>query len=441
MSIDLYKSTGRNVNNSNHSPLIDDSDNFGNSAVSMANTISTLSPARSANGGVADILKSCFVGILDFFQSCLSCFGLFSNRAASNKTPEEIKDIETQWRLKNQMERAQKQMEKEENDPCKQKFTFVQEENIPGLSDGLFEEGKIGGLSYGAFWAQGGRKNMEDTHLAIEFDLAIGPKIHPTGASIGGRKLLGRKTYPIKLFGIFDGHRGGKASQYLHDHLQKVLSKTLVEFNPNGLTDAGIFAALKLTFVILDRDFRNANHPDRKTKKHGSTATVAMILDEKLWTANVGDSRTVLDNAGAAIQLSEDAKPNDPYYKRNIEKRGGQVYQAPHNVPRLVNVPIDQEFTKSKGGLSIARAIGGHHLGHALNPRPKITVKPLSEIQAGSHLILCCDGIYDVATTKQIVKNVHDNPSLIPRKHAKNIVYSAYHSGSRDNLSAMVVSL
>ncbi|OGN58689.1 MAG: hypothetical protein A3C42_01330 [Chlamydiae bacterium RIFCSPHIGHO2_02_FULL_45_9] len=53
----------------------------------------------------------------------------------------------------------------------------------------------------------------------------------------------------------------------------------------------------------------------------GTTATVAMILDGKLWTANVGDSRTILDNG---IQLSEDAKPTDTHYRKGIENQDKQ---------------------------------------------------------------------------------------------------------------------
>ena len=44
-----------------------------------------------------------------------------------------------------------------------------------------------------------------------------------------------------------------------------------------------------------------------------------MILDGNLWTANVGDSRTVLDNDGIAVQLTEDAKPEEPRYTKRLK--------------------------------------------------------------------------------------------------------------------------
>jgi serine/threonine protein phosphatase PrpC len=250
---------------------------------------------------------------------------------------------------------------------------------------------------------------MEDEHLATSFNLTI-----------AGRN------YPIQLFGIFDGHSGREAAQYVRDHLKVKLQEALIEFNAQGLSDAGIWKALKMTSVRLNRDFKN-DHRDPHSHP-GTTATIALILDQKLWTANVGDARTVLDNDGTSVRLTEDAKPSDPRYRRGIEKRGGRVEEV-RGVPRI------------NGRLAVARAIGDHHLNGAVSARPKVTVKPLSEIRPGSHLILCCDGVYDVASTRDVVRAAHENRALSAGELARNIVYSAYQSGSEDNLSAMVIKL
>ena len=66
---------------------------------------------------------------------------------------------------------------------------------------------------------------------------------------------------------------------------------------------------------------------------------------------------------------------------------------------------------------------------------------PLKAIPKDSHLVLCCDGIWDVGSTAQVVSAVHANRKESPSTLAKNIVYSALRAGSTDNLSAMVVKL
>jgi serine/threonine protein phosphatase PrpC len=93
------------------------------------------------------------------------------------------------------------------------------------------------------------------------------------------------------------------------------------------------------------------------------------------------------------------------------------------------------------GQLALARAIGDRALGDAISARPKITVYPLNKIPKGTHLVLACDGIYDVASTKQVAAAVQTNNQLPAVDLAKNIVYSAYKAFSEDNLSAIVVKL
>jgi len=161
----------------------------------------------------------------------------------------------------------------------------------------------------------------------------------------------------------------------------------------------------------------------------GTTATVAILLDGNLWTANVGDSRTILQDASqGTMQLSEDAKPSDPQYLKGIKKRGGEVFSQRIN-----------------GILAVGRALGDGNVGPGVSARPKITKIDLSEIRSGSYLILACDGIYDVASTRQIGGFVHKCTQRIWESSslslARDLVFSAYRAGSQDNLSALVVRI
>ncbi len=268
-------------------------------------------------------------------------------------------------------------------------------------------EGKqVGGFDVGICHYIGRRPTMEDEHIATSFEVNIGGRVHS-----------------VRLFGVFDGHNGPQASQYLRDNLQRKLTQTLLRMNPEGLTDVGIWNALKLTLVELSFDFLNEKR--EIARKQGSTATVAMILDGKLWTANVGDSRIILENGRVPIQLTEDQKPDIPRFLKGIEKRGG--FMEFYGVPRL------------NGQLAVARAIGDYFLGDAISSRCKITMMPLHQIQPGAQLFLGCDGIWDVASTKQIARALFAHGDEPPKALAENFVYSSYHMGSNDNLSAMIV--
>jgi serine/threonine protein phosphatase PrpC len=288
--------------------------------------------------------------------------------------------------------------------------------------NGHVQEETVGNLPVGICHAQGRRRSMEDEHIDVQFNVRIG-----------------NTEYPIQLFGVFDGHSapglcdepGGRAiSQFLRDRLQGKIQETMSEFNPNGLSDEGILSALKMACIRINCELQT-ERGGALAWEQGSTATFAMILDGNLWTANVGDSRTVLDNNGTAVQLTEDAKPEAPRFKKKIEKRGGCVFR------RL----DDNQEMRVNGFLSIGAAFGDFCLNGAITASPKVTKKPLSEIQPNSHLILCCDGVFDVARTEDVVRAAHDNQNLTAGDLAKNIVYSAFSSGSDDNISVLVVKI
>lgn len=304
-------------------------------------------------------------------------------------------------RLQRQAERAKQQMEVEPVKPFQYQAAHSNSSRVHNVT--------VGGLLAGIYHARGRRPTMEDEHLATSFQIVLSGKI-----------------YPIQLFGIFDGHGGPQAAEFVRDHLERHLKAALIKYNLSQPTIEGVWKALRMTGVCLNRDFKNQKGAVAATQ--GATATIAMIFNDHLWAANIGDARTVLDNHGIAVQLTEDAKPGDPRYKRGIEKRGGTVVNV-DGIPRVNKV------------LAVARAIGDHELQGAISARPKMTVTPLSAIRPNSHLILCCDGIYDVARTVDVVKAVHEHRHDSPGVLAKNIVHSAYLAGSQDNLSALVVKI
>lgn len=322
------------------------------------------------------------------FQSIQNCFGW-------NTAPKDMRSYQIIQgtgqiadKLQNQFDRAQKQAALEPD----KSFQYI---SSPADFRGKAETEKVAGYEAGVCHFIGKRSTMEDQHLTCSFDL-----------------IAGGKAYPIQLFGVFDGHGGGEAALFVKRNLERKLHETLKEFCQGGLTDEAIWNGLKITCVGLKDEFG--------MRESGTTATFAMILDGKLWTANVGDSRTILDNG---IQLSEDAKPSDPHYRQGIENRGGIVF-----------------FNRVNGNLAVARSIGDYYVG-AVSARPKITVYPLSLLPKGSHLILACDGIYDVSSTRQIAAAVREHANLSAAQLAQNIVYSAYEAKSGDNLSALIVKL
>jgi len=60
----------------------------------------------------------------------------------------------------------------------------------------------------------------------------------------------------------------------------------------------------------------------------GSTAVTAILINgQRLWIANVGDSRAVLSRQGQAVQMTTDHEPNTE--RGIIENKGGFVSNMP----------------------------------------------------------------------------------------------------------------
>lgn len=253
---------------------------------------------------------------------------------------------------------------------------------------------------------QGSREYMEDEVLTTS--------IHIT---VQGKEI------EIPLFGVFDGHGGITVARYLKDNLPRILTDTIHTVCRDGLTQHNIWNALKIVFV-------QANAESAQKDYSGSTAIISIVVDGKLWTANLGDSRAILNNGW---QLSTDAKPSDPNFAKGIKKRGGT----------LVNT---SEGMRIKGGfdgnrrLAPARAINPYFPG--VCTRSKVTC---CAIPKNAVLFLGSDGIFDIASTKEVVKYMQTYFATPMEDLAKALVDTCYNKTPKtsrvDNLTGIFVRL
>lgn len=146
-------------------------------------------------------------------------------------------------------------------------------------------------LRYNICTSQGKREYMEDACVA----LSLGPEIH--------------------LFAVFDGHGGDHTSKTLV-RMFPVFLKWCLEEN-NG----------ELTAFVLEDMFHKIDYQlysIRKPNDSGSTVSGVIILKNKIFTFNLGDSRVyLLDQFSIPIFQSKDHKPISEL--RRIENARGFV--------------------------------------------------------------------------------------------------------------------
>ncbi|XP_027361921.1 probable protein phosphatase 2C 76 isoform X2 [Abrus precatorius] len=216
----------------------------------------------------------------------------------------------------------------------------------------------------------------------------------------------------VSLFGIFDGHGGSRAAEYLKEHLFDNLLK-----HPKFLKDTK--SAISETYQQTDADF--LDYEKDTFRDDGSTASTAVLVDNHLYVANVGDSRTIISKAGKAIALSEDHKPNRSDERKRIENAGGVVMWA---------------GTWRVGGvLAMSRAFGNRMLKPFVVAEPEIQDQEIDE--ETELLVLASDGLWDVVPNDDAVSLVRTEEEA--ETAARKLTEAAFTRGSADNITCIVV--
>ncbi|KAG2333047.1 hypothetical protein Bca52824_004227, partial [Brassica carinata] len=216
----------------------------------------------------------------------------------------------------------------------------------------------------------------------------------------------------VCMFGIFDGHGGSRAAEYLKKHLFSNLMT-----HPQFLTDTKL--ALSETYKQTDVAFLESEKDTYRDD--GSTASAAVLVGKHLYVANVGDSRTIVSKAGKAIALSDDHKPNRSDERKRIESAGGVIMWA---------------GTWRVGGvLAMSRAFGNRMLKQFVVAEPEI--QDLEIDHEAEFLVLASDGLWDVVPNEDAVSlaQIEEEPVAAARK----LTDTAFTRGSADNITCIVV--
>ena len=254
-------------------------------------------------------------------------------------------------------------------------------------------------------------------------DIGKRPSFEDTFQIINSLKVNTKLSKQCSYFAIFDGHSGKQVSKFAELHLHKYIESELsghVQINLKIMTTVFTTAIQKMDSVIFN-----------KKMPSGTTANMCIIYGNELYTANVGDSRSVLCRNGRPIALSFDHKPNLKNEQSRIEKNGGFV----HN-------------NRVNGRLAISRAIGDNSfknnnptLSHVIST-PDITYNKLTT--EDEFIVMACDGLWDVMSNKNAVDYIKSrlDKNTDIQTISKEIVYYAINElGSTDNVTCLIIKI
>ena len=283
------------------------------------------------------------------------------------------------------------------------------------------------------------------------------------------------KSWPkISYFAIFDGHGGEECSEFLKNNYLNYLIE-----NKNFPFDIKI--SMIETCQKIEEDFFKQKCSDNleESDKSGSCALIAVIFDNKIYIANIGDSRAIMSmNGGVKIkQLTTDHKPeNIKEYERAI-KNGSKIYlddndEVDRDISKLnfvkdkadleKKIEIKQKNTEEKifrvypSDLAVMRTIGdikakkkefGALPGTVINT-PDIFVYDLNG--SVDFIVMGCDGIFDDLSNQEIInaawlvfknrgKEKNYDMNELTKEACDIVMKFALEKQTSDNLSCIII--
>lgn len=253
---------------------------------------------------------------------------------------------------------------------------------------------------------------------------------------------LSGRTHRIGAVAVFDGHGGSSAS----DIASKIfLDRFMLNINNSIEQSSDLKEILKSSLVKTINDIE-AEFSQVALEYHlisGTTAVVALIYDNHVLVANVGDSKAFLCSRSkissegtaslgglVALELTSDHNAYRLEEKVRVQASGGVFRFTPGYVPVL------------KGFFPLTRVIGNLPFKkYGVIADPELTDWP-ALTPKDEFLVVASSGIFEMLTTQAVcdfldgVKDRSD-PSLL----ADQLVSKAYFKGSTDNLSVVLVPL
>ena len=213
----------------------------------------------------------------------------------------------------------------------------------------------------------------------------------------------------------------------------------------------------------------------------GSCALVAVIFDNKLYIANIGDSRAIMsiNNGNKIRQLTVDHKPDNLIEFERALKNGSKIYLDDNDDPdrditklefikdknelkkkleEKLGSDEDKVFRVYPSDLAVMRTVGdikAKKKEFGGNPGTIINVPDIFIYDINSNddfIVMGCDGIFDDLSNKEIVdaawmvfkhrgKNKNYDIHELSMEACDLIIKYAMEKQSTDNLSCIVIGL
>ncbi len=217
----------------------------------------------------------------------------------------------------------------------------------------------------------------------------------------------------VGLYAVADGMGGASAGEIA----SKLATDTLAREITQNLIVPRVTAAGEINYAaVLQAAVEQANREVHQARAHaqsdmGSTLVAALVIGTQAHIANVGDSRAYLITPDAITRITKDHS----FVQVLVER--GHITEADARTHPQRNL--------------ILRNVG---------EKPEIVVDLFTlALEAGQHLLLCCDGLWEMVPDETIAALVRQH--ALPQAACRALIQAANANGGNDNITCVLVRI
>lgn len=254
----------------------------------------------------------------------------------------------------------------------------------------------------------------------VEMVSSIGTREYMEDVIFCPKELINKRFYAAF---VFDGHNGGRASQYLKVWFGKLLPQFLL----NDLDASSLPNTITTIISKLGSEFK------RQKKIDGSTITGVIIdtIENAIHVVNIGDSVTMLYGIqGKVIFVTRRDSTDNPQERQRLLDLGLDVEKDPNSMWRMC-------------GLNMSKAFGNYHTGpldDALNKSGRKAQVNTIHMPKGIqylNVIIASDGLFDEIQAEHVAQV----PILRKLKLEKLMKFVQDEGFKGDNFSAIKMQI
>ena len=246
------------------------------------------------------------------------------------------------------------------------------------------------------------REHNEDNFVVADLTRASRPLTEPRGEQVVGPRGT--------LLGVCDGMGGAAAGEVASRLAVDIIYEKLVSGDPPGDHDD---LARRLVTAVEEAGVRifTEARADRTRRGMGTTATIAALIDDRLFVAQVGDSRGYVLRRGEFVQITRDQS--------------------------LVNQLIEAgQLTEEEAETFEHNNIILQALGTADTVQVDLTY---ADLRRGDTLVLCSDGLSGMVRAEEIRDVLLELED--PEQACMALTERANLAGGHDNITVIVARL